>query len=323
MSNVQGRQPVFCRLARPKGRPSSQIVPQPRARPRLRRWAKESAPKNAGQGQTVAKALAATARDLKSNTGKVARLIISIAGSLEVGKLSTVQVDFINLWLGRYTNAFSKHRRAGAARTVFRRLWEDHNAPRLHQYIIKVHAPKPRNTTATAAEKKAILAAAEPHLRCWLLLCSDLAIRSGTAAKMGPAEYSVERGELQFRTKYENAQSLPVTAELRSLFALCKGDGTFVEQLKPGRKAAYKNLIDDFAKLKRKLKITRKLTPHDLRRTTARAVYSLTHDLRQVQALLGHSDLPQTAWYLQDAMTEVTISTLELAKLNPTTEAIQ
>jgi site-specific recombinase XerC len=52
-------------------------------------------------------------------------------------------------------------------------------------------------------------------------------------------------------------------------------------------------------------------------------VYKATRDLRVVQALLGHSNLAQTAWYLQDELTEVSVDVLELAKLNPTTETIQ
>ncbi len=250
-------------------------------------------------------------------------MLVEVAGNLEVGKLSTVQTDFINGWLNRYTNVVSKHRRAGAARTLFRRLWEDHKAPKLYQHIVKVHKPKPRNVTATDREKALILAAASPHLLCWLLLCSDLAIRSGTAAKLGPEHYNDGTGELVFRTKYDNAQRLPTTAQLRKLIGMCKGDGPFVAQLNPGKKAAYKNLIDDYAKLKKRLGITRKLTPHDLRRTTARAVYKLTGDMREAQHLLGHADLATTAWYLQDSTVEVSGATLERVKLTTATEVIQ
>jgi integrase len=85
----------------------------------------------------------------------------------------------------------------------------------------------------------------------------------------------------------------------------------------------YHSLSGAFGSLKRQLGITRKLTPHDLRRTTARNVYAITRDLRTVMALLGHSDLNSTAWYLQDNLVTVPASTLELAKLPPTTGTIQ
>ena len=85
----------------------------------------------------------------------------------------------------------------------------------------------------------------------------------------------------------------------------------------------YQALSKTFGRLKRRLGITRKLTPHDLRRTTARQVYAITRDLRTVQALLGHAELSTTLWYLQDNLQTVPVSALEVAKLNPLTERPQ
>jgi integrase/recombinase XerC len=249
-------------------------------------------------------------------------MLTAIAGDIEPKHLSQVQTSFINAWLGRNENNFSKHRRAGAARTIFRRLWEDWGAPKLHTQIVRVHAPKPRNVTATHTEKTKIMNAAAPFLRCWLLLCSDLAIRSGTAATLGPDHYDRDGRVLTFRTKYGNAQHLPVTATLAALLDKCNAQGPFVSQLR-GESTPYSKLAYEFGTLKKRLGITRKLTAHDLRRTTARSVYRITSDLRDVQALLGHTELRTTAWYLQDDLVQVNLSTLELAKLNPTTEVIQ
>ncbi len=87
--------------------------------------------------------------------------------------------------------------------------------------------------------------------------------------------------------------------------------------MKPlGRPMEYHSLVGAFAVVKKAVGITRKLTPHDLRRTTARRVYSITQDLRTVQAVLGHSDLNSTMWYLQDNLIKVDLSTLELAKMD-------
>jgi len=212
-------------------------------------------------------------------------------------------------------------------------LQEEYGAPKLAHLIIRAHVPKPRNVTATMQERAAIFALAAPHLRCFLMMCSDMAIRSGTAAKLGPEHYDSEAGTLTFRTKYQNAQRLPVTQELREMLDTCKEQGVpFIAQLPRGvhwrsgrpmpglgrikRDAMYSS----FDTVKRKLGITRSLTPHDLRRTTARRVYDLTKDLRLVQALLGHSDLGSTVWYLQDNTTELSAPMLELAKLNPHAE---
>lgn len=185
-----------------------------------------------------------------------------------------------------------------------------------------------------------ILQAAPPHLRCWLLLCSDLAIRSGTAAKITPENYDAATGNLTFTTKYGSKMTLPVTHELRVIFAgrefeqnvpyvaqLPRGAYTthhgVTRELKPLGRMIQASLQHEFARLRRRLGITRKLTAHDFRRTTAVAIYEQTHDLRKVQAALGHAELNSTAWYLDHNLTPVALADLELAKLNPTTEAIQ
>jgi site-specific recombinase XerC len=54
--------------------------------------------------------------------------------------------------------------------------------------------------------------------------------------------------------------------------------------------------------------------PHDLRRTTAVAMLRATHDLRDVQAILGHKNLTSTMWYLDHELRPVKRSTLELIK---------
>jgi len=49
----------------------------------------------------------------------------------------------------------------------------------------------------------------------------------------------------------------------------------------------------------------------------------LTHDIRACKPLLGHRDLATTLYYLDHRNTPVAVANLELAKLNPHTEAIQ
>lgn len=191
------------------------------------------------------------------------------------------------------------------------------------------------------AERVALLGRAPLHLRCWLLLCSDLAIRSGTAAALTPGNYDRNARTLTFTTKYGEAQTLPVTHELQQLFErpglvstlpivgqLPRGPHRrWGSDLKPRDKqkpvVCVNHLRSLFKQLCADCGITRRIVPHDLRRTTARRVYQQTHDLRIVQAVLGHVDLNSTVWYLQDELTEVAVSTLELAKLNPLTEREQ
>jgi integrase len=332
-NDVSGIQPVLCRLAEQAGPAKTQVLQNRSRGAGLRGYAKGESPPSKARGVTVADALAPFlgGNPRTQHTTQVARAFAEAHGQTGCKQLGNAHAAFLNAWLNRYENAFSKHRRAGAAKRILRYLAEEFDAPRLHDKITKVTKPKPRNVTATAEERAAMIAAAPPALRCWLLLCSDCAIRSGTAARLTPAEYDPAERLLTFRTKYQNAQRVPVTEQLAALLDAC-GDPAlpFVQQLArgpvQGQKVgtmSYQILAQTFGRLKRRIGITRKLTPHDLRRTTARRVYEITRDLRTVQSLLGHSDLPATAWYLQDAMVRVPLEALELAKLNPLTERPQ
>lgn len=219
----------------------------------------------------------------------------------------------------------TRYTRMSALRAVLNYLHEEHGGPKAAKWVPRVRKSAPRDVTATADERAAILKAACPAMRCFLLLCSDMAIRSGTAVKIAPHHYNPERRELSFRTKFDSAQTLPVTNELAAIFESCKGDSAtpYVGQLSPGGHLQHTSALNNFAKLRRKVGITRRLTPHDFRRTTAVATYQITKDLRVVQALLGHSELATTLHYLDHRNTPVGKSVLELAKLPPPTETIQ
>ena len=54
--------------------------------------------------------------------------------------------------------------------------------------------------------------------------------------------------------------------------------------------------------------------PTPLRRTAAVAMLEYTRDVRDVQALLGHRNLPSTLWYLDHDLRPIKRSTLELLK---------
>lgn len=244
----------------------------------------------------------------------------------------------MNAWVMRYT-AGTRHKRAQAVRQQLRFLVARHRAAHhLPDDVVRPPKPKPRNVTATEAERVLIFGAAPPRLLCWLLMCSDLAIRSGTAATLNPSHYDRGARKLTFATKYQAIVTLPVTPTLAALLDRCTDASLpFVSQLpgEVGNKSITRSspplmrpidpvvLTATYRRLKMRLGITRKLTPHDLRRTTARRVYDETRDLRLVQALLGHSDLQSTLWYLQDALTTVPLAALELAALNPITERTQ
>lgn len=202
-----------------------------------------------------------------------------------------------------------------------------YHAADISEVINKHPGLRPRNVTATDEEKAKILSAAPPHVLLWMLLCSDLAIRSGTAARLTPDNYDRKSRTLRFTTKLGEKLTLPVTNEIAALFATCDHDRaeSYVRQLQRRWQPKGSPPLQDGADpvstlgrtyriLLRSLGITRKLTPHDFRRTTAVKLYSQTHDARDVQSLLGHRSLASTIWYLDHDLNPVSRSMLELLK---------
>jgi integrase len=210
---------------------------------------------------------------------------------------------------------------------MLRWLWEVHGAPKLDQLVRRYPGVRPRNVIVREEERTALLHAAKPHVRLWLLLCSDLAIRSGTAAQLGPEHYNSEDQTLTFVTKCEEHLTLPVTTEIRIILDTCDLTirTSFVRQLwqldhgKRGRAPLSSHydasgLNNLFRALCAEVGITRYIRPHDLRRTTAVAVLRHTKDIRDVQAVLGHKSLQSTIWYLDHDLRPVQRAMLEIVK---------
>jgi integrase len=207
--------------------------------------------------------------------------------------------------------------RSGALAYVVR-LLHDYGAERgIEKTIPKLGKPSPRNVTATNRERELILAASPPHLRCMLHLCSDLAIRSGTAEKLSPQYYDAAEGILTFRTKYSRSVTLPVSKPLRELFMLHDKEShvPYLEALNPRGAQSQSAHRRMFERIRKRVGITRRLTYHDLRRTTAVHAYELTRDLRLVQALLGHKELAHTLYYLDHNSTPVRSEAIEAIRL--------
>lgn len=254
-----------------------------------------------------------------------ARYLIAAAGEKRTGDIE--RADVLNAAARFKSLAIdTRYKRAQCLRKILRWLVERHGASHtLIADVPKAIKPSPRAITATTGERALLLARAPKNLRCYILLCSDLALRKSTAAKVCPNDYDAERREISVTTKYANKVTLPVTEELAVLFATCKGEASvpYVAQLSRCGRIAASTLALALNKLRKECGITKQLTSHDLRRTTAKTVYDLTKDLRIVQAVLGHKDLQTTLIYLDHRATPVQVATLELAKLNPTTEVIQ
>jgi integrase len=226
----------------------------------------------------------------------------------------------------------------GTLRNLLRWLWEECGAPKLDRHVKTHPAIRPRNVKATRAEIDLLLSQANPTIRLWILLCSDLAIRSGTAVQISPEHYDQERRELTFTSKKDSKVSLPVTEELAAIFDSCNlcCSIPFMTQIRErtrrksgahplGRILDTGPLRHEFKMLRQKVGIERKLVLHDLRRTAAVRLYRLTRNIRLVQSFLGHAGLPSTIWYLDNDLEPVEVLDLEAIKkpfIVPRTEKI-
>jgi hypothetical protein len=264
--NVREARQILRRLARQKGPATPQILHiLTRSTPIRARAKGTDAPKIQGEGESITQILLARAngRFAGNETNQAAKLIIATAGSLAPRQLRAAHIAELSYTLDNhgYCNT-TKAIRARAVRRILRELWEDHGAPKLDTKVRRYAAVKPRNVTGTEAEIYSLLDNAEPHLHLWLLLCSDLAIRSGTAAKIGLDNYDPGSRVLNFTTKYSAKLRMPVTDEIATILDTCDQNSrrSYVKQLwdaarKSGRKPKGNNanagtLNQQFAKLR-------------------------------------------------------------------------
>lgn len=210
---------------------------------------------------------------------------------------------------------------------MLRLLWEVDGAPKLDDHVPRIGSIRPRCVTASRAQIDQLLDAASQTLRLMLLMCSDLAIRSGTAVRITPHNYDPHTRTLRFRTKYDEKVGLPVTAELAEIFDSLDLDSSlpFITQMRRreepiAARRMLSTVVDphrlrkELTKLRRDLGIDKRIVFHDLRRTTAVALYRRTKDIRKAQALLGHHQLQSTFWYLDHDLEELELSDLEAIK---------
>jgi integrase len=236
-------------------------------------------------------------------------------------------IEAASLCAPSHLSLYTRYNRLGALRRMLRALWEEEGCEKLDGHVPISSRPRPRAVIASEDEMAELKSHAPDDLRLFIVLCSDLAIRSGTAVKISPAQYDRIRGTLRFSTKKGARVALPVTGELTELFNLCdlRNPEPFLTQirkrLRPHCRFQMKGLVVKAATFRAELKklalslgITRKLVPHDMRRTTAVAYYKLTRNLRKVQTLLGHSSLQATIWYLDNDLEDVDLADLETIK---------
>lgn len=163
-----------------------------------------------------------------------------------------------------------------------------------------------------------MVARVPPAVRLVMVLCRDCALRAVTACTLTPAQIDPVTWQIRRRSKNGRSISVPTTLRVREIlrFAVqqCEPDQFLTQAL--GCRSdtgadVYTHVRRSILNAKRALNIRGNWTLHDLRRTAARQLYDRTHDLRLVQALLGHAHLAYTLWYLNDPTTELSPELME------------
>lgn len=163
----------------------------------------------------------------------------------------------------------------------------------------KMKRPEARSVTAKPEEIAGLLRLAPPHLRLFTLLCWQTALRYTEAFSVTPHNWNRETGTVSVMTKGRKNRIIPVTPEITALLELAAERGephqSAVISLY-GKPIGTNGLRRQWIALAAKANAN--IRPHDLRRTTATALYAVSKDLRAVQQYLGHDSMASTVQYL-------------------------
>jgi hypothetical protein len=165
---------------------------------------------------TIARAASEFQQAQKHNPNVKAALrsLIAAHGSRTPASLDAAKVQAVTAAWAEFAPD-TKATYSKCLRRFLRWLEETGAAPRtLSSAVPKFHQPPARGVVATDDERERLLAAAQPHMRFFLLLCSDLGIRHRTAAGIALSNYDHAARSLRFTTKGNVFQTLPVTAAI-------------------------------------------------------------------------------------------------------------
>ena len=163
--------------------------------------------------------------------------------------------------------------------------------------------------------------AAVPWMRLAICLCSDLALRSGTAWRVAGHHLSADGRRITIKTKNGRVVEFPLTQEILDLIALCPerspGDRTpFIVQLsgrlRKGFMSAYVKKCE-WQRLCKRVGMPISLRMHDLRHAAAKRAERLG-GARAAQHLLGHTHPHVTEHYLNRGHVPPTKEFLEQLK---------
>lgn len=168
----------------------------------------------------------------------------------------------------------------------------------LEEAVPRIDKPTPRNVTITDVELARMLEIATPDMRLFVLLMSVMALRFEEAHHVGPEHYDDATQTIKMETKGHRLKELPVPEIIAAIFRLAPDrEGSYIERLH-GHRMCPNWLRVRWNRLKKAAGVRPEVIPHDLRRTAAIRVYTLTKDVFASKELLAHDSLASTAHYL-------------------------
>jgi len=288
-SSSPRRVPHRCRSTRPPDRHAVNHKPQPAA---------------GNLARAAAEFQQAQAHN--PNVKAALRSIIAAYGSKTPASLDAAKIQAVAAaWSGFAPDTKATYSKC--LKRFLRWLEETGAAPRtISRAVPHFRQPAARGIVATDDERRRLIDAAPPHLRFFLLLCSEIGLRHRTAASIAIANYDRATRSLRFRTKGDVFQTLPVTEAISQVIEGLPPNADpytpvieILHASRNGHRFGRKpRLGKAWIRLKRKLGIRENLHIHDLRRTVAEDVYEATKDIRLVQAQLGHQSPVTTVRYL-------------------------
>lgn len=206
-------------------------------------------------------------------------------------------VNLIHNWRQTYARNTTYHRRR-ALRALLRAV----GRPDLADITPCVPGYKHRERIASPEEFAKLAACAKPWMRVWLTLTSVLCLRQSEVHILQPQHYHPDTSTVHiFQPKTGEIKILPATPELAAVFQNAPAHpdpaASVVRRYKGGA-CNQKSLGYHWRKLCRRAGVPPDLTLHDIRRTSGTLAYDITHDLRAVQAMLGHLSMLSSVAYI-------------------------
>ncbi len=233
---------------------------------------------------------------MKDTATEVARALEGARGTIPAVAVAGI----IAGWKAKHHSPHTIFRRTQALRKILRSIDYELRTT-LSAHVPKIRQPDARRTTINPDELARMLALATPGMRLLLLLMSTMALRISEAEKAAPEHFNDEKQTLTLTTKGGHRREFPVPDDIAALLRaapIAPEGWSFIDALR-GKKVSHHQWRKNWRKLKKLAGVRAEVNPHDLRRTAAIRVYTLTKDVLAAKELLGHDNLNSTAYYLQ------------------------